>query len=109
MMAIIRQSVISLVYVLILIPRIKDCAEVLDQRVINFYRRQGELEREIEALKAELAGVGRPAGRLSASRKKELEQELHEVQTELEELNSSREQLTNEQRMEEKAKVRRNS
>ena len=107
-MAIIRQSAISLVYVLILIPRIKDCAEVLDQRVINFYRRQGELEDKIEALKGELDNARRE-GKLRASRKKELEQELHEVQTELEELNSSREQLTNEQRMEEKAKVRRNS
>lgn len=45
--AMIRQSMISVGYVLILLPRMKDGAEVLQQRNLNQSRKQKELENDI--------------------------------------------------------------
>jgi len=50
LMASIRQSLISLGYVFILIPAMKNGSEVLDQRTINQYKLKNELSKEIEEL-----------------------------------------------------------
>jgi hypothetical protein len=47
-MATMRQSIISLGYVLILIPRIKDGAEVLDQRDISQNMEKADLQEIID-------------------------------------------------------------
>ena len=44
-----RQSIISLGYVLILLPRIKDGAEVLNQRSIQDSKKKYELEEKIKS------------------------------------------------------------
>ena len=48
-MATVRQSILSFGYVVILLPRIKDGAEVLNQRSIQQSRKKLELEQKIKS------------------------------------------------------------
>jgi len=51
--AVIRQSILSMGYVIIIIMKLKDGAEVLEQRNINQNKKQEELEEDIENLRNE--------------------------------------------------------
>jgi hypothetical protein len=50
LMATMRQSILSLGYVFILLPRMKDGAEVLNQRSIQLSKRKSELEQKIKSV-----------------------------------------------------------
>jgi hypothetical protein len=52
--ATLRQSLIALGYVLILLPRIKDGAEVLKQRDIQLKKQAEKIRKEVEVIKDEL-------------------------------------------------------
>jgi parvulin-like peptidyl-prolyl isomerase len=54
LMACMRQSIISLGYVLILLPRMKDGSEVLDQRNMNQNSAQNKLQEEIDEIASKL-------------------------------------------------------
>lgn len=54
LMAVMRQSLLSVGYVFFLIPRFKDAAEVLDQRSMNQNNKKIHLTAEIKRLKVEL-------------------------------------------------------
>jgi hypothetical protein len=49
-MSILRQSFLSIGYVFILVPRLREGAEVLKQRDIQLVRKKNELEEEVYAL-----------------------------------------------------------
>ena len=51
LMAVMRQSLFSIGYVLLLVPRFKDAAEVLDQRAIQQIKSKGQIIKDIESLK----------------------------------------------------------
>jgi hypothetical protein len=62
LMAVMRQSLLSLGYVLVLLPRFKDAAAVLDQRSIHKNKAKDELTAEVAHLKRlinELQAEGR--------------------------------------------------
>jgi hypothetical protein len=68
-MAVMRQSLLSIGYVLVLFPRFKDAAAVLDQRSIHKNKAKDELSKEIAHLKRQIAelqaeGVGETDGEL---------------------------------------------
>ena len=54
LMATLRQSFLSLVYVLIILPRMKDGSEVLIQRNIHQDKKKNESELEIEQIEQQL-------------------------------------------------------
>jgi len=58
-MATVRQSVLSLGYVAILFPRLKDGSEVLDQRSIFQSRAKEQLEEEVQELLKQLVEMKR--------------------------------------------------
>jgi len=59
-MAVMRQSFLSLGYVLILLPRMRDGAEVLMQRNIHQDKSKNEIELDIELLEESLKELEHP-------------------------------------------------
>jgi Tfp pilus assembly protein PilN len=57
LMAILRQSFLALGYVLILLPRIKDGAEVLKQSIVHQGKRNASTKSKIEALEQEIEEI----------------------------------------------------
>ena len=54
LMAVMRQSMFSIGYVLFLLPRFKDAAEVLDQSAIKQFKSKGQLIKDIKSLKEQI-------------------------------------------------------
>lgn len=75
-----RQSIISLGYVLILLPFVKDGAEVLNQRNIHQNENRDRLEDEVESMQQELLDG---AGTLTREAKSDLEERLKEARSKL--------------------------
>lgn len=57
MMAAFRRSILSFLYVIVLMPRMKDGAEVLNQREMNQDKQREEVKKELDALRALLRDV----------------------------------------------------
>ena len=54
LMAVMRQSMFSIGYVLFLLPRFKDAAEVLDQSAIKQFKSKGQFIKDIKSLKEQI-------------------------------------------------------
>ena len=54
LMAVMRQSLFSIGYVLFLLPRFKDAAEVLDQRAVQQNNSKVQLVKDIKSLKEQI-------------------------------------------------------
>jgi len=73
LMATMRQSIISLGYVLILLPRMEDGSEVLDQRNINQNQTQNKLQEEVDEIISRLEEIERSGEDVPEETVKELQ------------------------------------
>lgn len=78
LMATMRQSLISLGYVLIIFPRMKDGSEVLSQRTINQSSSKDKLEEEIQELEDQLKAAQGEDSKLTLEDISKIEDELFE-------------------------------
>jgi len=104
LMATMRQSIISLGYVFILLPRVKDGGEVLDQRNIHQSKAKDDLEDEISNLKQEVDNMKKQDEDYDELALFELEQKLENKVNQLNKMTKKSKMGTFKQKLEEKKK-----
>ena len=92
-MAVMRQSFVSLGYMFILLPRMKDGAEVLTQRQHQQETARKALEDAVATLKEQLAD-GVESGALGSAGQQELEEDIAKKERELSQMQTRREAAT---------------
>ena len=109
LMATMRQSLISLGYVFILLPRMKDGSEVLDQRDIHQNKSKDNLQDEVDQMQERLKEAEENPDLMDAEEKKVILADLKEKQDQLIDLKKSTKGVNFQQRQEQKAKKKNKS
>jgi hypothetical protein len=111
LMAVLRQSILAFGYVFILLPRMRDGAEVLQQSTVNQGKQGASLESRIEALEAEVDAIldakqgGRGSGpaRFDEEEFKHMQANLLKMKFQLKNKKKANSQKTFEEKRDEKA------